>query len=67
MQKEQAGLRQLIEDCGGRYHAINNRQRQDREQVRQLLDKVRTQQTMIIQVYKFDVILRKTDTSLVVE
>lgn len=66
MQKEQAGLRQLIEDCGGRYHAINNRQRQDREQVRQLLDKVRTQQTMIIQVYKFDVMC-KTDTSLVVE
>lgn len=40
VQKEQAGLRQLIEDCGGRYHAINNRQWQNREQVRQLLDKV---------------------------
>lgn len=66
MQKEQPGLRQIIEDCGGRYHAINNRQWQDREQVRQLLDKVRTRQRMIIQIYNFDVMC-KTDTSLVVE
>lgn len=66
MQKEQAGLRQIIEDCGGRYHAINNRHWQDREQVRQLLDKVRTRQRMIIQIYNFDVMC-KTDTPLVVE
>ncbi|XP_071329392.1 GTPase IMAP family member 8-like [Trachinotus anak] len=40
LQKEHPGLRQIIERCGGRYHVINNRQRQDREQVRELLEKV---------------------------
>ncbi|XP_069024388.1 GTPase IMAP family member 8 [Embiotoca jacksoni] len=40
LQKEHPGLRQIIERCGGRYHTINNRQRQDREQVRELLEKV---------------------------
>ncbi|XP_040002888.1 uncharacterized protein LOC120800682 [Xiphias gladius] len=40
LQKEHPGLRQIIERCGGRCHVINNRQRQDREQVRELLEKV---------------------------
>ncbi|XP_069386392.1 GTPase IMAP family member 8 [Paralichthys olivaceus] len=40
LQKELPGLRKIIERCGGRFHVINNRQRQDREQVRQLLEKV---------------------------
>ncbi|XP_035515880.1 uncharacterized protein LOC118326855 [Morone saxatilis] len=40
LQKEHPGLRQIIELCGGRYHVINNRQRQDREQVHELLEKV---------------------------
>ncbi|KAK9540067.1 hypothetical protein VZT92_002538 [Zoarces viviparus] len=40
LQKEVPGLRQIIERCGGRYHVINNRQRQNREQVCELLDKV---------------------------
>ncbi|XP_037619990.1 uncharacterized protein LOC119484887 [Sebastes umbrosus] len=40
LQKEHPGLRQVIERCGGRYHVINNRQRQDREQVQELLEKV---------------------------
>uniref|UniRef100_A0A3Q1EHT3 Uncharacterized LOC110948870 n=1 Tax=Acanthochromis polyacanthus TaxID=80966 RepID=A0A3Q1EHT3_9TELE len=40
LQKEHPGLRQMIECCGGRYHVINNRQRQDREQVQELLSKV---------------------------
>uniref|UniRef100_A0A4W6FUJ1 AIG1-type G domain-containing protein n=1 Tax=Lates calcarifer TaxID=8187 RepID=A0A4W6FUJ1_LATCA len=40
LQKEHPGLRQMIERCGGRYHVINNRQRQDREQVCELLEKV---------------------------
>ncbi|KAI3353298.1 hypothetical protein L3Q82_019837 [Scortum barcoo] len=40
LQKEHPGLRQIIERCGGRYHVINNRQRQDREQVCELLEKV---------------------------
>ncbi|KAM9817992.1 uncharacterized protein ACBT44_008411 isoform 1-T2 [Syngnathus typhle] len=38
--KENPGLRQMIGLCGGRYHVINNRQRQDRTQVRELLNKV---------------------------
>ena len=42
LQKEDPGLRQVIAECGGRYHFINNRQRQNREQVRQLLEKVRS-------------------------
>ncbi|GLD66334.1 uncharacterized protein AKAME5_001773600 [Lates japonicus] len=40
LQKEHPGLTQMIERCGGRYHVINNRQRQDREQVCELLEKV---------------------------
>ncbi|XP_029919794.1 uncharacterized protein LOC115367988 [Myripristis murdjan] len=40
LQGEDPGLREIIECCGGRYHFINNRQRQDREQVRTLLEKV---------------------------
>ncbi|XP_068448153.1 uncharacterized protein [Clinocottus analis] len=40
LQKEHPGLRQMIQRCGGRYHVFNNRQRQNREQVRQLLEKV---------------------------
>ncbi|XP_068582986.1 uncharacterized protein [Cebidichthys violaceus] len=40
LQKEHPGLRQIIERCGGRYHVINNRQRQNREQVSELLKKV---------------------------
>ncbi|KAK5899428.1 hypothetical protein CesoFtcFv8_008909 [Champsocephalus esox] len=40
LQKEHPGLRQIIEDCGGRYHVINNRKRHDREQVCELLEKV---------------------------
>ncbi|XP_061627490.1 uncharacterized protein LOC133477124 isoform X1 [Phyllopteryx taeniolatus] len=38
--KENPGLRKMIGLCGGRHHVINNRQRQDRAQVRELLDKV---------------------------
>ncbi|XP_027139432.1 uncharacterized protein LOC104926685 isoform X2 [Larimichthys crocea] len=40
LQKEHPGLRQIIDRCGGRYHVISNRQRQDREQVLELLEKV---------------------------
>ncbi|XP_030005552.1 uncharacterized protein LOC115429889 [Sphaeramia orbicularis] len=40
LQKEHPGLTQIIDRCNGRYHVFNNRQRQDREQVRQLLEKV---------------------------
>ena len=40
LQGEDAGLREVIGRCGGRYHIINNRQRHDRQQVRTLLDKV---------------------------
>lgn len=43
LQKEHPDLRQIIEQCGGRYHVINNRQRHNREQVQQLLQKVRKQ------------------------
>lgn len=42
LQKEHPGLRQIIAQCGGRYHVINNRQWQNREQVQQLLEKVRS-------------------------
>ncbi|XP_077426198.1 uncharacterized protein LOC144054785 [Vanacampus margaritifer] len=38
--KENPGLRQMIGLCGGRHHVINNRQQQDRMQVRELLEKV---------------------------
>ncbi|KAA8594949.1 hypothetical protein FQN60_012084 [Etheostoma spectabile] len=40
LQKEHPGLRQIIERCRGRYHVFNNRKRQDREQVCELLEKV---------------------------
>ncbi|XP_038148372.1 uncharacterized protein LOC119788237 isoform X2 [Cyprinodon tularosa] len=40
LQREHPGLRQVIERCGGRYHVFNNRQRQDKEQVQELLKKV---------------------------
>ncbi|XP_026158442.1 uncharacterized protein LOC113127816 isoform X2 [Mastacembelus armatus] len=40
LQKEHPGLRQMIDRCGGRYHVINNRQRRDREQIRELMEKV---------------------------
>nr|XP_046267398.1 uncharacterized protein LOC124071018 [Scatophagus argus]XP_046267408.1 uncharacterized protein LOC124071018 [Scatophagus argus] len=40
LQTEHPGLRQMIEHCGGRYHVINNRQRQNRDQVHELLEKV---------------------------
>ncbi|KAM6940634.1 GTPase IMAP family member 9 [Xenentodon cancila] len=40
IQKEHAGLREIIERCGKRYHVINNRQPQHREQVHALLEKV---------------------------
>ncbi|XP_076026490.1 uncharacterized protein LOC143016182 isoform X2 [Genypterus blacodes] len=39
LQKE-PGLRQMIERCRGNHHVINNRQRDEREQVRSLLEKV---------------------------
>lgn len=42
LQREDPGLRQIIERCGGRYHVINNRQQQNREQVLELLEKVRS-------------------------
>ncbi|XP_039651632.1 uncharacterized protein LOC120556242 isoform X1 [Perca fluviatilis] len=40
LQTEHPGLRQIIERCRGRYHVFNNRKRQDREQVCELLEKV---------------------------
>lgn len=40
LQREHPGLRQMIERCGGRYHVFNNRQRQDRRQVQELLQEV---------------------------
>ncbi|XP_056136518.1 uncharacterized protein LOC130113027 [Lampris incognitus] len=40
LQGEDPGLREVIERCGGRYHIINNRRREDREQVRALFEKV---------------------------
>uniref|UniRef100_H3CKV0 AIG1-type G domain-containing protein n=1 Tax=Tetraodon nigroviridis TaxID=99883 RepID=H3CKV0_TETNG len=41
LQREDPGLRQIIAQCGGRYHFINNRQQQNREQVQQLLEKIK--------------------------
>uniref|UniRef100_A0AAV2LK73 AIG1-type G domain-containing protein n=1 Tax=Knipowitschia caucasica TaxID=637954 RepID=A0AAV2LK73_KNICA len=38
--KEPPALLQIIEQCNGRCHVINNRKRQDRRQVQQLLNKV---------------------------
>ncbi|XP_030284935.1 uncharacterized protein LOC115588455 isoform X1 [Sparus aurata] len=40
LQEEHPGLRQIIEQCGGRYHVINNRKPGNREQVCELLEKV---------------------------
>ncbi|CAB1344493.1 unnamed protein product, partial [Coregonus sp. 'balchen'] len=40
LEGEDPGLREVIDRCGGQYHVINNRRPQDREQVRELLDKV---------------------------
>lgn len=40
LQNEDPGLRWIIDRCGGRYHVINNRDQQDRDQVRELLEKV---------------------------
>uniref|UniRef100_A0AAY5KVI3 AIG1-type G domain-containing protein n=1 Tax=Esox lucius TaxID=8010 RepID=A0AAY5KVI3_ESOLU len=40
LEGEDPGLREVINRCGGRYHVINNRQSQDRNQVRELLEKV---------------------------
>ena len=39
---EDPGLRQVVDQCGGRYHVFNNRRPQERSQVRTLLDKVRS-------------------------
>ncbi|KAJ8406847.1 hypothetical protein AAFF_G00297630, partial [Aldrovandia affinis] len=38
--QEDPGLREVVEQCGGRYHILNNRQPQDREQVKTLMDKL---------------------------
>ncbi|KAK7929970.1 hypothetical protein WMY93_006365 [Mugilogobius chulae] len=40
LQREPPGLSQIIGRCNGRSHVMNNRHRQDRTQVLQLLDKV---------------------------
>ncbi|KAL1005786.1 hypothetical protein UPYG_G00063990 [Umbra pygmaea] len=40
LEREEPGLREMINRCGGQYHVINNRQKHDREQVRKLLEKV---------------------------
>ncbi|XP_061087219.1 uncharacterized protein LOC133121779 [Conger conger] len=37
---EDPGLREVVNQCGGRYHTFNNRRPQDRLQVRTLLDKL---------------------------
>ncbi|XP_052359094.1 GTPase IMAP family member 8-like isoform X44 [Oncorhynchus keta] len=40
LEGEDPGLREVIDRCGGQYHVLNNRRPQDREQVRELLEKV---------------------------
>uniref|UniRef100_A0A674DWZ8 AIG1-type G domain-containing protein n=2 Tax=Salmo trutta TaxID=8032 RepID=A0A674DWZ8_SALTR len=40
LEGEDPGLREVIDRCGGQYHVINNRRPQDREQVKELLEKV---------------------------
>uniref|UniRef100_A0A4W5PXL3 GTPase IMAP family member 8 n=1 Tax=Hucho hucho TaxID=62062 RepID=A0A4W5PXL3_9TELE len=40
LEGEDPGLREVIDRCGSQYHVINNRRPQDREQVRELLEKV---------------------------
>ncbi|XP_055015682.1 uncharacterized protein LOC110172592, partial [Boleophthalmus pectinirostris] len=42
LKKEPPALSQILERCNGRCHVINNRNRQDRQQVTKLLDKVDT-------------------------
>ncbi|KAL4647904.1 hypothetical protein GN956_G8890 [Arapaima gigas] len=37
---EHPGLREVLHKCGGRYHILNNRKLEDRQQVRTLLEKV---------------------------
>ncbi|KAM6972420.1 GTPase IMAP family member 5 [Aplochiton taeniatus] len=41
LDREDPGLREVIRRCGGRYHVINNRRPQDKEQVLSLMEKVR--------------------------
>ncbi|XP_053712553.1 uncharacterized protein LOC128754161 isoform X1 [Synchiropus splendidus] len=40
LQMEHQGLRQIIDLCEGRYHVINNRHKEDQEQVQELFEKV---------------------------
>uniref|UniRef100_A0AAZ3QR70 AIG1-type G domain-containing protein n=1 Tax=Oncorhynchus tshawytscha TaxID=74940 RepID=A0AAZ3QR70_ONCTS len=40
LEGEDPGLREVIDRCGGQYHVLNNRRPQDREQVKELLEKV---------------------------
>ncbi|KAJ8001716.1 hypothetical protein DPEC_G00172340 [Dallia pectoralis] len=40
LEREDPGLREVIDRCGGQYHVINNRRSQERDQVRELLEKV---------------------------
>uniref|UniRef100_A0A8C8IZD0 AIG1-type G domain-containing protein n=1 Tax=Oncorhynchus tshawytscha TaxID=74940 RepID=A0A8C8IZD0_ONCTS len=42
LEGEDPGLREVIDRCGGQYHVLNNRRPQDREQVRELLEKTTT-------------------------
>lgn len=38
---DEPGLSTMVNECGGRWHVINNRRPEDREQVISLLEKVR--------------------------